>query len=242
MKFGYCRVSTAHQKLERQIDNIRDAFPDVDRIYTEKFTGTKIERPEFEKLLKRIRPGDTIIFDSVSRMSRNAEEGMELYEQLYNDGITLVFLKEPHISTDVYRQALETQISMTGNEIADEYIKATNRVLMILAKQQVKMAFGAAEKEVIEKRACVSEGIKKVQEANIRHIQMGETDQVKQIGQRIGAKLTTQKSIAAKKVILEHSRDFGGTLDDGACMKLVGLARNSFYKYKRELKAEGAGA
>lgn len=48
---------------------IKDAFPDVDRIYTEKFTGTKIERPEFEKLLKRIRPGDTIIFDSVSRMS-----------------------------------------------------------------------------------------------------------------------------------------------------------------------------
>lgn len=79
MKFGYCRVSTAHQKLERQIDNIREAFPDVDRIYTEKFTGIKIERPEFEKLLKRIRPGDTIIFDSVSRMSRNAEEGMELY-------------------------------------------------------------------------------------------------------------------------------------------------------------------
>ena len=58
----------------------------------------------------------------------------------------------------------------------------------------------------------------------------------KQIGQRQGAKLTTKKSVAAKEVIQKHSRDFCGTLDDTEVMKLTGLSRNTYYKYKRELK------
>ena len=60
----------------------------------------------------------------------------------------------------------------------------------------------------------------------------------KQIGQKQGAKLTTKKSIEAKKQIQKHSKDFHGTLSDTDCMKLTGLARNTYYKYKRELKAE----
>ena len=60
----------------------------------------------------------------------------------------------------------------------------------------------------------------------------------KQIGQKQGAKLITKKSIEAKKRIQKHSKDFNGTLSDADCMKLIGLARNTFYKYKRELKAE----
>ena len=58
----------------------------------------------------------------------------------------------------------------------------------------------------------------------------------KQIGQKQGAKLTTKKSIAAKKEILKHSKDFSGTLSDTDTMKIVGLSRNTYYKYKKELK------
>ena len=58
----------------------------------------------------------------------------------------------------------------------------------------------------------------------------------KQIGQRQGAKLTTKKSVSAKEIISRHSKDFGGTLSDAEVMKLAGLARNTFYKYKRELR------
>lgn len=79
MVYGYARVSTAKQKLQRQIDNIK-SFDDSAILFTEKYTGTKIDgREELNKLLKRVKPGDTIIFDSVSRMSRNAEDGIELY-------------------------------------------------------------------------------------------------------------------------------------------------------------------
>ncbi len=60
----------------------------------------------------------------------------------------------------------------------------------------------------------------------------------KQIGQRQGAKLNVKKAAAAKEVIRKHSKDFGGTLDDVECLKLAGCSRNSYYKYKREIRQE----
>lgn len=62
-------------------------------LYEEAYTGTKIDRPKFKTLLRLVKPGDTIVFDEVSRMSRNAEEGFELYKELYDKGVELVFLK-----------------------------------------------------------------------------------------------------------------------------------------------------
>lgn len=58
----------------------------------------------------------------------------------------------------------------------------------------------------------------------------------KQLGQKTGAKLVTKKSIRAKEIIKEQSIDFDGTLSDADVMKLIGCARGSYYKYKRELK------
>ena len=64
-------------------------------------------KKEFEKLLKIVSTGDTLVFDSVSRMSRTAQEGYEMYQKLYNQGVSLVFLKEPHINTSTYQQAMK---------------------------------------------------------------------------------------------------------------------------------------
>ena len=105
--YGYCRISTPKQNIERQIRNILKEFPDA-IIVQETFTGAIFQgRKELENLLRIIQAGDTIIFDSVLRMSRNADEGFRLYEQLYNKGVNLVFLKEPHINTDTYRRTLQ---------------------------------------------------------------------------------------------------------------------------------------
>ena len=225
MVYGYCRISTKQQSIDRQIRNITAAFPDA-AIYQEAFTGTKTDRPEFNKLLKRLKEGDTVVFDSVSRMSRDAEDGWKLYQELYNKGIRLVFLKEHHIDTDVYRAAQSGSIATVGNEIADLYIEATNKVLMLLAQNQVKIAFDQAQKEVDDLHQRTREGI---QTARIEG---------KQIGQRQGAKLNVKKAAEAKEAILKHSKDFGGTLDDADCLKLAGCSRNSFYKYKRELREQ----
>lgn len=92
--YGYARISRRSQNIERQIRNILAAYPDA-RIFQEAYTGTKIVgRTEFNKMLRIVKPGDTIVFDSVSRMSRNSEDGIALYFKLFDNGINLVFLKE----------------------------------------------------------------------------------------------------------------------------------------------------
>ena len=95
-EYGYARISTPKQNIDRQVRNILAEHPQAHMI-KEVFTGTKFQgRKELDKLLRTVKPGDTIIFDSVSRMSRNEEEGFLLYQDLFNQGINLVFLKEPH--------------------------------------------------------------------------------------------------------------------------------------------------
>ena len=91
-KYGYCRISQKKQSIERQIRNIKSAYPEA-TIIEEAYTGTSIDRKEWNKLFKKVKEGDTIIFDSVSRMSRNADEGFTAYEQLFTRGVELVFLK-----------------------------------------------------------------------------------------------------------------------------------------------------
>ena len=114
-EYGYCRISTPQQSIDRQERNIKAKYPKA-HISREAFTGTKVDgRKELDKILKAVKAGDVIVFDSVSRMSRNAAEGIALYEELYNKGIELVFLKEPHINTATYREALQKQIDVTVN-------------------------------------------------------------------------------------------------------------------------------
>lgn len=224
-EYGYCRISTPKQNIDRQERNIKAEYPNA-HISKEEYTGTKTEgRIELEKILKAVKAGDTIIFDSVSRMSRNAAEGIALYEELYNKGVELVFLKEPHINTSTYKKALESNIAMTGTNV-DFILKGINQYLMALAKEQITIAFEQAQKEVDDLHQRTAEGI---QTAKLNG---------KQIGQKQGATLNVKKKAPAMEKIKKYSKDFDGTLKDTEVMQLVGLARNTYYKYKAELKAE----
>jgi DNA invertase Pin-like site-specific DNA recombinase len=225
MEYGYCRISTKKQSMDRQIRNILKEYPDA-KIVQEIFSGTTYQgRKELDALLKKVHPHDTVIFDSVSRMSRNAEEGFVLYEELYNKEIHLVFLKEPHINTDTYKKAMANNVQLTGTDV-DYILDGVNKYLMCLAKEQIRLAFKQAQKEVDDLRQRTREGI---QTARLKG---------KQIGQKPGVTFETKKSIEAKKEILRKSKAFGGTYSDQDLMKVIGIARNSYYKYKSELKEE----
>lgn len=233
MIYGYCRISRRTQNIERQIRNIKAAYPSA-KIVSEAFTGTKIVgRKELDKLLKVVKAGDTIVFDSASRMSRNSEEAIELYESLFNKDVTLVFLKEPHINTETYKKTLDNQIKIdlnTGNTATDnlvnEIISALNRYTIELAKEQIKLVFSQAEKEVNDLHQRTSEGL------------LTAKLNGKRIGNSKGDKLTTKKSIEAKKIIKKYSRDFNGSLNDIDVITLAKISRNTFYKYKKELRLE----
>ena len=224
MKYGYCRISTRSQNIDRQVRNIIGFCSDT-KIIKEIYSGTTQVRPEWQKLLKILKKGDVVIFDSVSRMSRNAEEGFSTYKDLYDRGVELIFLKEPLINTKVYQKALEKNISLTGTNV-DSILKGINEYLLTLAEEQIRLSFIQSEKEVEDMRQRTREGIETARLSG------------KQIGRKEGAKITTKKSIETKKIIKKHSKDFYGQLTDKEVMKLAEVSRNSYYKYKRELFEE----
>lgn len=225
MLYAYIRVSTQHQSLQRQKENILKAYPTC-KIFEEKYTGTAIDRPVWNKLIKAVKAGDTIVFDSVSRMSRSAEEGFKAYQKLFHEGINLVFLKEPHINTEVYKQALQTAIPMTGSSV-DCILEGINQYLMILAEQQIKIAFEQSEKEVNDLHNRIKEG-------------MAVSNAGSKIAKaRTGKKYETKKSTLAKEIILKHSKSFNGSLSDTEVITLCGISRNSYYRYKKELLENG---
>lgn len=228
--YGYCRISTMKQKIERQIESIKRLYPDA-VIIDEAYTGTSLDRPKFTKLLEQVKRDRakgidvTLVFDEVSRMSRNAEEGFKTYKMLYDLGVELIFIKEPHINTSCYKETLNAKVGMTGGDV-DIILQAVNEYLMKLAERQIEIAFQTAQAEVDFLHQRTSEGVRRAQAAG------------KQVGRKAGKTITTKKNIAVKEVIKKHSKDFDGTLNDIDTMKLAGVARNTFYKYKNELKAE----
>ena len=231
MIYGYARVSTPHQKLERQITNILNLYPQA-QIFREHFTGTTQSRPVWEQLISQVQKGDTIIFDSVSRMSRNATEGFQDYTRVYELGVSLIFLNEPLINTSVYENSKNNLLSIsveTGNQAVDDFFKGNvqliNNFLMALAEEQIKAAFEQSEKEVNDLHSRISQGMREAKHKGVH------------IGLAKGTTLTTKKSLECKAIIKKHSKDFGGSLEDPDVIKLCGCSRNSYYKYKKEAKS-----
>ena len=133
-----------------------------------------------------------------------------------------MFLKEPHINTDTYKRALQGGIPTTGTNV-DFILDGVNKYLLALAKEQIKLAFEQAEKEVQDLHQRTAEGIETARLAG------------KQIGQKPGTHLVTKKSIAAKEIIMKHNKSFGGSLNDIETIRQAGITRKTFYKYKKEL-------
>ena len=231
--------------MERQVRNILNEYPNA-KIIQETFSGTKYQgRKELEKLIHVVQTGDTIIFDSVSRMSRNADEGFALYEQLYNQGVNLVFLKEPHINTDTYRKILqEKKIALnlnSGDEATDRLmqsiINALNDYILTLAKRQIQLVFIQSQKEVDDLHQRTREGIETARRNG------------KQIGQQKGRVLHIRKKSPVQQLILKYSKNFNGSNSDREVIAIINsspnpddksqrlhVSLNTYYKYKAELK------
>jgi len=225
--YGYCRISTAKQSIERQVRNILASYPDAD-IRKEVYTGTKYQgRAELQKILNKVQRGDTIVFDSVSRMSRNADEGVQMYQELYNKGVNLVFLKEGYINTDTYKEALNNQIAMTGDDV-DFILDGVNKYLNRLAEKQIRIAFEQSEKEVEDLHTRTKEGI---QTAKISGKAIGgEANK--------GKTYTTKKGESAKEIIRKHSKSFGGSLNNNELKQMCNISEPTLLKYKKEIRKE----
>lgn len=85
MKYGYARVSTANQDLESQIQALEKEC--CEKIYSEKFTGTKADRPQFKKLLSLLGEGDTLVITKLDRFARSTGDAIETVKGLFNKGV-----------------------------------------------------------------------------------------------------------------------------------------------------------
>lgn len=216
--YGYVRISTAKQNIDRQVRNIKKIYPDA-IIIKEIYTGSTLDRPEWKRVIPKISVGSLIVFDSVSRMARNADEGVA------DRGIELEFLVEHYIDTAVYRENIKDKIALMGTD-EDEIIKGINNYFRKIAEKQIRIAFEQAEKELDDLHQRTREGIETARLAG------------KQIGQLPGRKLNVKKAATAKEIIKLHSREYGGSLRDSEVQKLADISRNTLYKYKKELREE----
>ncbi len=226
MIYGYARISTNYQNIERQNRNILELYPSA-KLVNEKYTGATSDRKEWMTLLKQIKKGDTIVFDSVCRMSRCADDGIKDYMMLLDKEVTLIFLKEPLINTEVYRTQLDnSKIEMTDNEVVNAVLEGVEKALKLLAEQQIRIAFEQAEKEVQNLRQRTKEGI------------LTAKANGKIVGRAVGSKITTKKSIEMKAKIIKLSKSFNGHLKDKEVLELLPIDRTTYYRYKKQLKNE----
>jgi len=115
-EFGYIRVSSKDQNEARQVENMKKEGIDERDIIVEKASGKDFKsRPKYQALKQMVREGDTVIFDSITRMGRNMKETVKEYEWFVDHGVNLVFIKEPMINTnneqdDIIKEALQKAI------------------------------------------------------------------------------------------------------------------------------------
>lgn len=132
MRIGYTRVSTQHQNLDRQIDALKEQ--NCDRIFTDKMTGTTMQRPGWEQCWDYAREGDELIVDSITRIGRNFEEMISLVEKIGSRGIKLRSLSEPMVDTTTSSGELIFRIMAAVAEWQRAYILETAEAGRVAAK------------------------------------------------------------------------------------------------------------
>ena len=97
MIFGYARVSTIEQNLDRQIDALKLAG--AEEIIQEKITGTKADRPQLNRLMDKLREGDVILIADLTRLSRSTKDLFALVDKIEKKGANIKSLKESWLDT-----------------------------------------------------------------------------------------------------------------------------------------------
>lgn len=145
--YGYARVSTKDQNLDRQMDALAAFGIDASRVFADKASGRDFDRPEYRRMLERIEPGDVVVVKSIDRFGRNYDEIIEEWRRITRDaGCSIVVLDMPLLDTREDR-------GVTGRLISDI-------VLQLLSYVAQK------EREFIHQRQA--EGIAAAQERGVR--------------------------------------------------------------------------
>ena len=149
MKFGYARCSTIDQNLDWQIDALMKEG--CDRIFQEKFTGTRKDRPELLRMLDMLREGDTVIICELTRLSCSVKDLFDLVERVEKAGANIKSLKEPWLDTTTPQGRLLFTIFSGVSQFERELIR--ERTMEGLASARARGRMGGRpgkDKKVVE--------------------------------------------------------------------------------------------
>lgn len=209
--YYYMRISTREesdkQSFTRQ-DKALKRYAEENRlkyneryIYKDDITGSTFNRSEWLELEGNLREGDTIVFKEISRFTREAEEGYKKYMELMNNGINLVFLDNPTVSTDYIKQL--SKIAETQSLVTRTALEGTIKLLLIVELDRVQQ-----EREIIVKR--IKQGIEASNKKSGRAL--GRIDKLtedlkKDIIELYNNKLITKVDLAKKHGISRNTLD-----------------------------------
>ena len=149
MKLGYARCSTLDQNLDWQIDALTEEG--CDRIFQEKFTGTRKDRPELLRMMDMLREGDTVIICELTRLSRSVKDLFDLVEQVEKAGANIKSLKEPWLDTTTPQGRLLFTIFSGVSQFERELIR--ERTMEGLASARARGRMGGRpgkDKKIVE--------------------------------------------------------------------------------------------
>ena len=162
-RVGYIRVSSLDQNPDRQLENIQ-----LDRVFTDKASGKRTQRPELEALLRFVREGDTVIVHSLDRLARNLDDLRKIVQALTQKNIQVQFVKENLTFTGEDSPMSNLLLSVMGAfaEFERELIRERQREGIALAKQ--RGAYKGRKKrlssaQVLELKEAIEAGKKKAQ-------------------------------------------------------------------------------
>lgn len=98
-EYAYIRCSTVDQNEARQVKTMKELGIDMRNMFVDKLSGKNLERPNYQKLKETVKEGDTIVFDSISRLSRRYDDIKDEYKYFKDNKIILKFVKEPILNT-----------------------------------------------------------------------------------------------------------------------------------------------
>ena len=214
--FGYLRISTKEasdkQSFARQIKGLENYAKSNNIEFTlqlkDDITGSTFDRPEWKRLEKIVRAGDTIVFKEISRFTREAEIGYRKYMELMNKGINLIFIDNITVSTDYIKNL--TKIAEGQNLVTKTALEGTIKLLLIVELDRVEQ-----EREIIVKR-----------------IKQGMEASDKKPGRRPGTKEKLTKELETDiKDFIENGIKKGIKQVD--LMKRHGVSRNTLKSYVR---------
>lgn len=225
-EFAYCSSGCNKPQFDKQIENINHRYPNA-IIIKELYSRTVTDRTELKKLMAQLEKDDTLIVNSMDRLSRDPDQLLSYYTDLSEKGVRLIFLNQPYMDTEVYMSAYKDM--MKGSSLSEN--NTIKKGLHQLLASQISRILEKSREDLQDHRSMMKKN------------HDGTGTEEKPVNQVKGKKYESRKSLMVKELIRQYNQNYDGAMNDIQTMEQIRnemgtISRNTYYKYKKELNQE----